>query len=202
MVVDEQEVLERLVNYFVQGQQLVKDKRYSFDNQGRLNIKGSLDAMPGLLSIYGGVGFPDGKLPIRFGTVSHNFDVGGCRLTTLEGCPTYVGLLCSVADNPLETLVGAPSRVDYGFSIQNLPNLKSLEGFPESVFMCRFTWQPDLPLLRLLQAQRLEMDDYSLRKEPGLCLEILQKYAGQGEAGAFACGAELATAGLKENARW
>jgi hypothetical protein len=31
---------------------------------------------------------------------------------------------------------------------------------------------------------------------------IMEKYQGQGQAGAMACAAELAQAGLKENARW
>jgi hypothetical protein len=31
------------------------------------------------------------KLPVKFGKVSYDFKCSGNKLTTLEGCPNYVG---------------------------------------------------------------------------------------------------------------
>jgi hypothetical protein len=60
------------------------------------------------------------------------------------------------------------------------------------------SYSPTLPLLRCLLAKKV----VTTKPENSTVQDILNQYAGQGEAGAFACGAELATAGYKENARW
>jgi hypothetical protein len=84
--------------------------------------------------------------------------------------------------------------------------LESLEGFPLEVSSVRFNWAPSLPLLRLLNAAKITVaypgTDVYVRRNGQKAADILNGYAGQGEAGAFACGAELASAGLKDNARW
>ena len=117
------------------------------------------------------------EIPVKFSRVDGNFYCNHNQLTTLKYSPTTIGgsFYCSI--NPLE----------------------SLEGLPEKLKTLQLSYSPNLPLLRALNAKKIEfnplLDDPTLK-------EILNRYAGQGEAGAFACGAELATAGYKENAQW
>ena len=204
MVVDEQQVLNTFVKYFAEANIVMGRQQWSFDNQGRLNIKGHVTVRKEYTVAQGGTGLPNGRLPLRFGRVHGDFNVSGCELTTLKGCPLHVGGLCFVSNNPIPSLEGAPQLVDYLFVMQDLTQLTSLEGFPAQIEICRFDWRHNLPLLRLLQAKKLILGNPgpSHSSPANRCFEILKGYAGQGEAGAFTCGAELADAGYKENARW
>lgn len=205
MVVDQQEVLDTFAKYFTEANRVIAHKLWSFDSAGRLNIASfpSIKVKRAYTTLDGD-GLPGGILPVRFGWIEGDFNVSASNLSTLEGCPTHVTGFCFVSNNPIENLVGAPKKVDHMFVMEDLPQLQSLEGFPTEVAVCRFTWRHDLPLLRLLQARRLTIGNPgpSHDSPSNRCLAILQKYVGRGEAGAFECGAELATAGFKENARW
>ena len=135
----------------------------------------------GLVSVAGNVSLLQNskvkRLPVSFKKVDGDFWCNNNQLTTLEGTPNSVGRRFFCWNNPLTTL----------------------EGMPTQLLSLRLSYSPTLPLLRSLYAKKIdfwpELDDKTLEK-------ILNTYAGQGEAGAFACGAELATAGFKENARW
>ena len=131
-------------------------------------------------------------------TVVGNFWCYGSILTTLQGAPTSIGggFLCS--NNQLTSLEHAPATVGGDFVCSN-NRLTTLEGLPTQLKLLQISYSPNLPLLRTLNAQTIRFDPQLDDPTVG---EILGRYTGQGEAGAFPCGAELATAGYKENARW
>jgi len=56
---------------------------YTINSDGSIDVNGGVDLWNNLGSME--------KLPIKFGNVSGNFDCGYNKLTTLEGCPSYVG---------------------------------------------------------------------------------------------------------------
>ncbi len=161
------------------------------------------------------------KLPLRFDTVG-GFDVGGCKLETLEGSPQWVlgefrcisnqlktleggpqgvldNFLCGF--NQLETLKGAPKKVKRLSCVSN--PLKTLDGFPDSLEELVLIYDPKLPLLRALTAKQITFT-HRLGEAPApeKLVEILNKYAGLGREGAFDCRRELRAAGFEENARW
>ena len=55
------------------------------------------------------------KLPVKFGKVSGNFDCCKNNLTTLEGCPDYVGGDFSCWNNKLTTLEHRPTYDGHKF---------------------------------------------------------------------------------------
>ena len=152
-------------------------------------------------------------------SVVGSFFCSSNQLTSLEHAPQSVGggFLCSA--NQLTSLEHAPQSVGGGF-VCSANQLTSLEHAPQSVggdFWCsgnklsslaglpvvpgslRLSYSPTLPLLRCLLAQQVEFEP-SL---PDKTVEnILNKYAGQGRAGAIDCKRELVSAGFEENARW
>jgi hypothetical protein len=72
------------------------------------------------------------KLPVKFGKVSGDFWCDYNKLTTLEGCPNYVGdsFVCSA--NNLTTLEYCPNYVGGIFNCFG-NNLTTLEGCPKYV---------------------------------------------------------------------
>jgi len=197
-MVDQKKVLALLVKNFDKGREIVKGDSYDFDSEGRLNVELDLN--------YVGQEPGEHRLPIRFGRALKSFTARWVNLTSLEGFPYYVGGGCNIGGNLLTNLVGAPSTVMGRFDLEYIDSLKSLEGFPDAAGAVRFSWRPDLPVLRLLNAARIDLgikQETEPESSPAqTCLRILRKFQGQGEAGAFLCGAELAASGLKENARW
>ena len=152
-------------------------------------------------------------------SVSGDFSCHNNQLTTLEGAPQSVGgnFRCHINQlttlehspqsvvggfecysNQLTTLEGAPKSVGGDFNCVN-NKLTTLEGMPDVQRTLFLSYRRKLPLLRCLLAKKVEFDPKPRNKT---IETILNKYAGQGEAGAFACGAELAAAGFKANARW
>ena len=158
------------------------------------------------------------RLPVAFDSVDGNFVCWDNQLITLEGAPKKVDGDFWCFNNQLTTLEHAPQRVDGTFdcgfnqltTLAHAPNsvgvdfncsgnkLTSLEGLPAVEGTLYLSYSPTLPLLRCLLAKKV----VTTKPENSTVQDILNQYAGQGEAGAFACGAELASAGLKDNARW
>lgn len=122
-------------------------------------------------------------------------------LTTLEGGPKRVLSTVRCFGNArLVSLLGAPATVGGDFWCYDNPKLRSLEGLPSIPGILYLTYKQKLPLLRCLLAQQVVF--YPRKQVSKPVQTIVNRYAGQGEAGAFSCGTELATAGYKENARW
>ena len=169
-----------------------------FDTTGEITINDW-----GLISCKGNVTlhqmFKHERLPVSFDKVEGDFKCWQNTLKTLEGAPKSVGGDFWCFNNQLTSLEHAPKSVSGGFVCSNNSQLTTLEGMPTKLGSLRLTYTPTLPLLRSLYANHVE---FYPRLENDSLQKILNRYAGQGEAGAFACGAELASAGYKENAKW
>lgn len=204
-MVTESQILSTFDKFFQNAQPLIDRKMTHVDDNGLLNVMGDV-VVKMEWTTNQSVGLPEGKIPVAFGTVSGTFSVARTNLRSLKGAPVSVGRICWIGDNPLTSLEGGPQHIHHLLIIDELPLLSSLDGFPPHCNTCRFTWTEHLPLLRLIQAKKLILDlnQQSMlpNSKPKRCFEILNRHAGQGEAGAFACGAELANIDCKENARW
>jgi hypothetical protein len=152
--------------------------------------------------------FKGHKLPVKFGSVGGDFDLTNVRLTTLENAPHTVGDTFMCSGNKLTTLTHGPKSVNYGYVIGTNP-LINLEGYPDqhAPEWVAMSYNPDLPLLRLLASPKIELwphiSRYLLEREKvDQVYQILNKYAGQGKRASLSCAAELIRAGFKGNARW
>jgi hypothetical protein len=105
-------------------------------------------------------------------------------------------------NNQLENLVGGPHTVGDIFCDGN--RFKSLEGFPTTVrYLAILSFDPDLPMLRTLVAQKKVRIRGHLSEAEEL-ERILNdtRWLGQGKKRAMMCAAALIKAGLKGNAKW
>lgn len=69
------------------------------------------------------------KLPLKFGRVEGDFICSDNQLTTLQGCPIYVGGDFDCDGNRLKNLIGAPNTINCHF-ICSYNELSSLHGCP------------------------------------------------------------------------
>jgi hypothetical protein len=167
------------------------------------------------------------QIPVQFGTVSGSFVVtssaihslqgcprvvmgtfscDGCmNITSLEGGPQTVHEYYDCAYNSLTSLKGCATTVRRMLDVRNNP-LTSLEGLTPGVAQIRLNWDPDLPLLRVLELpegfQIPSPDQQPWDRSEPPWEKILEPYAGSGKKGALAAAAELIRAGYKGNARW
>lgn len=130
--------------------------------------------------------------------VHGNYEVWMNRLTSLKGAPwvTQGDFYCG--HNKLTTLAHAPSHVAGSFDCLQNP-LNSLDHAPQYVgeeFWADY--HAHMGLLRMLVTQKLIL----LKRAPAEVQQIMNKYKGQGKAGAIKCAGELIKAGFRENARW
>jgi len=173
--------------------------KYEIDNQGRINVKGDVDAKDT---------FPGPHLPVQFGVVDGSCDLETQHhLSDLQGAPHFVsGDFIVIADN-LTHLTGAPRRVG-GKCVIRSQQLKSLAHLPETCDRLRINMSYTLPLLRLTETQYRIVWGYPVSlggmSNPLLktATDIIHKYRHTGKAGAIKAAAELIRAGCKENARW
>jgi hypothetical protein len=92
--------------------------------------------------------------------------------------------------------------------VSDRKDLRDLSCLPDEPFAhISITYYKNVALLRCLNAKEIELrpiswDDQNMWARYYSAQRIMTKYQGQGQAGAMACAAELAQAGLKENARW
>ncbi len=214
-----------MVNNNIDHEEIMENLDQCFEYEGEVSIDSN-----GLVSIEGDVflvrmdKMPIQRLPVMFKQVTGSLMLEDNLLETLEGCPPHVGIHFSCwnnqirkldhgpstvgrryncGQNRLTNLVGAPQRVPGGFlCMDNL--LETLDGLPEYIGDTLYlNWNQHMPMLRTLAARKIVFYAMPVARGPAeQVLEILNRYAGKGEAGAFECGAELATAGFKENARW
>ena len=68
------------------------------------------------------------KIPLKFNNVSGYFNISYNDITSLEGCPKYVGRWFSCNDNNLTSLKGCPNYIGGTFYCGGNP-LESLEGY-------------------------------------------------------------------------
>lgn len=72
------------------------------------------------------------EIPIQFGKVDGNFLCCGNRLTTLKGCPKYVGGGFDAFNNKLTSLEYCPEITEWRFDVHN-NNLTTLRYMPKQV---------------------------------------------------------------------
>jgi hypothetical protein len=94
---------------------------YTIKSDGTIDIDGKVDLFNKLGNME--------KLPVKFGKVYGVFRCHGNKLTTLEGCPNYVGGFFNCGGNKLTTLEGCPKYVDGIFMCHwcGLTTLKGIE---------------------------------------------------------------------------
>jgi hypothetical protein len=101
------------------------------EENGVINVDGSVDLSNRDLE----------EIPYKFGKVTGNFKCSNNLLKSLKNCPIEVGdFNCEY--NDIETLEGAPTKVQYNFNCGNNKKLKSLKGGPTKVgttFFCSKT---------------------------------------------------------------
>mgnify|MGYP003552938293 CR=1 FL=1 len=108
-------------------------KKYWINNY-TINSDGTVD-------VDGNVNFYSkglGKLPLKFGKVTGEFYCDENQLTSLEGCPSYVGGNFNCSFNRLISLEGGPKEVGRDFRCSS-NQLVSLDGGPtevDGVFYC------------------------------------------------------------------
>ena len=197
-----------------------RDLYENFEVDGSIKI----DPSTGVVDVEGNIhlNYKMTHLPVTFGTVTGNFIVSNRGLTSLKGSPQTVGGSFVCWQNPITSLEHAPlvakeavyTRDCLLTSLEHCPQtselytqqnpLQSLNGLPDNLKFVGVTYNPDLGLLRLLQAQKIQIyssDSYD-RSDQIKCYQILNKYTGQGKPGAIRAAAELIRAGLKGVARW
>jgi hypothetical protein len=96
-----------------------KLKNYIINSDDTVDVNGDVD-----------LGLGSAKtMPLKFGKVFGKFNCQLNYLTTLEGCPNYVGDGFDCSENYILTLEGCPKYVGNGFSCtkNNLTTLKGIE---------------------------------------------------------------------------
>ena len=174
-------------------------------------VKGNFEVRrSGLRSLEGcphtvGGNFRCGRNPIKSlkggpKKVDKDYSADQCPgLRSLEGSPEIINNEFSVYKSGIFNFVGGPNEIGFLDAIQ-CSKLYSLDGLAEKITDMAVSYKPRLPLLRLLNVKKLKFVPATTISNQ--VYGIMQPYVGQGEAGAFSCGTELATAGYKENARW
>jgi hypothetical protein len=139
--------------------------------------------------------FPEGQLPVRFKNFKGSLFFTHAGLHTLEGAPEFLDGDLRVRHNLLENLHGAPKIITGILSLLSNP-LTSLVGFPNSVGRVVLDDDPQLPMLRLLNAKEIKLSG-----SRGI-EHILNAYAGEGKRGVIRCQKDLIKAGFEGNAQW
>ena len=102
---------------------------YTINPDESIDVDGSVILSSELLTI----------IPIKFGTITRDFDCDRNQLTSLEGSPKKVGGYFDCHNNQLTSLVGCPEVIGGDFDCSR-NELKSLVGCPEIIgdnFYCR-----------------------------------------------------------------
>lgn len=87
---------------------------YTINENGTLNINGNVK-FPEIMNYHT-------VLPLKFSSVTGDFDISRLNLTTLYGCPSFIGGDFNCSYNHLDSLKYAPKKVDgnvYFFSASN-----------------------------------------------------------------------------------
>jgi hypothetical protein len=83
-------------------------ENYTINPDGTIDVNGDVD-------LYG---FDLNELPLNFNKVTGYFNCGGNNLTSLKGCPRWVGGYFTCSRNKLTSLEFSPDYVGYFFSCE------------------------------------------------------------------------------------
>lgn len=146
------------------------------------------------------------KLPVQFSMVKGNFQCRANVLTTLEGCPDWVGGWFYADNNKLRNLVGGPNHVGGTYDCSK-NSLQSLEGLPDFIGGDLYLpFRKNMPILSIFFVKgikRIVVDSTSYDNRP-MChviSEILSKNISLGTKGAIIAAAGLIRAGFPEMAK-
>ncbi len=185
-MVDKNKILKLYNKYFDKNGEQIKSGDVTVADDGLVSVTDSVWLLKDTT-----------QLPIGFDKIHGNFDAKNNSLESLENFPKWVESDLFLQDNQLTNLVGGPTHVGDDLNLFDNP-LETLEGFPEFVGGTLYlNWNDTLPLLRTLVVQKNIMVYGKVQ-----VAEILNRYRGQGRAGAFDCRRELRAAGFEKNARW
>jgi hypothetical protein len=182
-----------------------------------------------------------GRIDIPMGQVEGSFACVQNGLTTCENLPMNVHGDCDISQNPIMSLLHAPTYVKGQFNCEktaitslayvpackeldvshtpitnfehvsdrtqeiigwHCDHLVNLQGITSHVKDLDITWNPNLHVLRGLQAVKFILRDPQNPQPHDPVHGIIQPFVGKGKASAIACAAALARAGFKGNARW
>ena len=97
-------------------------KNYTINPDGSIDVDGNVDLFNKYLT----------KLPIKFNKVTGWFDCSKNKLTSLEGCPNYVGTEFYCSYNELTSLEGCPKEVGGSFYCMLNPLPKEIIDNPKA----------------------------------------------------------------------
>jgi hypothetical protein len=106
-------------------------KNYTINSDNTIDVNGYVDLYKNLGKMK--------KLPVKFGKVSEYFDCYRNKLTTLEGCPNYVGGSFDCYNNKLTTLEGCPKYIG-GRLWCNENKLSTLKGIEKCEILGYFSY--------------------------------------------------------------
>jgi hypothetical protein len=144
-------------------------KDYTIQPNGTVDVNGSVNLLR----------FDEASLPIQFGKVVGTFDCRDSKLTTLKGCPYYIGGDFYCYGCPISSLEYAPQSVGGRFSCFET-NIRSLTGISKQIkhiggtFVCS---AKTTHLLGLLLIDGLRV----INVDTGKIDDILNKYIGTGD---------------------
>lgn len=95
-------------------------ENYTINPDGSIDVNGNVELVVYKLD----------KIPLKFNNVSGYFNISYNNITSLEGCPKYIGGIFYCNYNKLTSLEHFPNKVKYDIILKNNP-LESLEGFEE-----------------------------------------------------------------------
>ena len=95
-------------------------RNYTINPDGSIDVDGNVEL---------GVHNLD-KIPLKFNNVSGYFNISYNNITSLEGCPKYIGETFYCNSNKLTSLEYFPNKINHEILIKDNP-LESLVGFNE-----------------------------------------------------------------------
>lgn len=95
-------------------------KNYTINPDGSIDVNGNVE-----LGVY-----KLDKIPLKFNNVSGYFNISYNNITSLEGCPKYIGGIFYCNNNKLTSLEYFPNKIKYSILLKGNP-LESLAGFNE-----------------------------------------------------------------------
>ena len=93
-------------------------KNYTINPDGSIDVDGNVE-----LGVY-----KLDKIPLKFNNVSGYFNISYNNITSLEGCPKYIGETFYCNYNKLTSLEYFPNKIKHEILLKGNP-LESLEGF-------------------------------------------------------------------------
>jgi len=116
---EKKNITRHQVQYIIKKYRIQITGIYELTDEGLVDVKGCVRLTGNKIV----------KLPLKFGTVTGDFNCKENRLKTLKGSPKFVGGYFNCSDNELTTLMDGPDYVGGSYFCQ-MNSLSSLKGCP------------------------------------------------------------------------